>query len=251
MAPFKTLILIGRPASGKSEFIDFMKKCDVSERTEKFHIGNICELDDFLWLWQKFVEDDCWEAAGYDRRFSKRVDHAYVITDYSILDYCLARFNAEYPKIRPLTPTLSPEGRGGVSETIFVEFARGAGDGGYLHALSHLSDEILNDAAVLFIHTSFEEAVRRNNARYQEKLKHSVLAHKVPDEDMERFGKEIDWLKITGEKPSGALQIRGISLPFVTMSNEPELKDAGPLGQRYENALNTLHDIYKTTRRSA
>lgn len=237
MAPFKTLILIGRPASGKSEFIDYMKKCDVNERIEKFHIGNIYELDDFLWLWQKFVEDDCWEAAGYERRFSKRVDHAYVITDSSILDYCLARFNAEYPK--------QPQ-----DGTTLVEFARGAGDGGYLHALSHLSDEILNDAAVLFIHTSFEEATRRNNARYQEKLKHSVLAHKVPDEDMARFGKEIDWLKITNDQPSGSLQIRGIALPFVTMSNEPELKDAGPLGQRYENALSILNDIYTTTRRS-
>lgn len=232
MPPFKTLILIGRPASGKSEFIDFMKKCDANERAEKFHIGTICELDDFLWLWQKFVEDDYWEAAGYDRRFSRRVDHAYVTTDASILDYCLARFNAEYPK--------QPKDR-----TIFVEFARGAGDGGYLHALSRLSDEILNDAAVLFIHTSFEEAMRRNNARYQEKLKHSVLAHKVPDEDMARFGKEIDWLKITKEQPSGTLHIRGIALPFVTMSNEPELKDVGPLELRYQEALGILVGLYE------
>lgn len=231
MAPFKTLILIGRPASGKSEFIDFMKKCESAERAERFHVGEISELDDFLWLWQKFVEDDCWEAAGYDRRFSKRVDHAYVITDASILDYCLARFNAEYPK-QP------------ADGTVFVEFARGAGDGGYLHALTHLSDEILNDAAVLFIHTSFEEAMRRNNARYQEKLKHSVLAHKVPDEDMARFGKEIDWLKITKEQPSGTLQIRGIALPFVTVSNEPELKDVGPLAMRYQEALDTLWRLY-------
>ncbi len=231
MAAFKSIILVGRPASGKSEFIDFMKKCSPTERMEKYHLGEICELDDFLWLWQKFVEDDCWEAAGYSRRFSKKVDHAYVITDGSILDYCLARFNAEYPK--------QPE-----DNTILVEFARGEADGGYLHALSHLSDEILKDAAVLFIYASYDEACRRNEARYQEKLKHSVLAHKVPEEDMIRFGKEIDWLKITKEQPSGTLQIRGLSVPFVTMSNEPELKEMGPLGQRYQQALNTLWRIY-------
>ncbi len=243
MPPFKTLILIGRPASGKSEFIDFMKKCGALERAEKFHIGPICELDDFLWLWQKFVEDDCWEAAGYPRRFSKKAGHAYDITDYTVLDYCLARFNVEYSKKRPLTPTLS-NGERGNQETIFVEFARGARDGGYQHALSRLSDEILKDAAVLFIFTSYEEACRRNESRYQEKLKHSVLAHKVPDGDMARFGMEIDWLSMTNDRPSGALQIRGISVPFVTMNNEPELREEGPLGVRYQDALGTLYTIY-------
>jgi hypothetical protein len=238
MPPFKSLILVGRPASGKSEFIDFMKKCSTAERMEKYHLGSIYELDDFLWLWQKFVEDDCWEAAGYARRFSKKVDHAYVITDSSILDYCLARFNAEYPK--------QPQ-----DGTIFVEFARGAGDGGYQHALSRLSDEILKDAGILFIYASYEEAYRRNEARYQEKLKHSVLAHKVPEEDMIRFGKEIDWLKITNDQPAGTLQIRGISVPFVTMSNEPELKEAGPLGQRYQQAMDALYKIYNTSGRPA
>lgn len=230
MAPFKTLILIGRPASGKSEFIDFMKKTPEAERREKFHIGAIHELDDFLWLWQKFKEDDCWEAAGHPRRFSKRADHAYVITDGKILDYCLARFNVEHPK----------QPRDG---TIFVEFARGAADGGYAHALSRFSDEILKDAAILFIYASYEEACRRNEIRYQEKLKHSVLAHKVPDEDMARFGRDIDWLEITHEQPSGRLPVRGFSVPFVTMSNEPELSDATALGRRYQQALDTLRRI--------
>lgn len=237
MAPFKSLILIGRPASGKSEFIDFMKKCSDVERAEKYHLNPISELDDFLWLWQKFVEDDCWEAAGYTRRFSKKVDHAYVITDASILDYCLACFNAEFPKQSE-------------NSTVLVEFARGARDGGYLHALSRLSDDILKDAGILFIYASYEEACRRNEARYQEKLKHSVLAHKVPEEDMIRFGKEIDWLKITDEQPSGTLQIRGMSVPFVTMSNEPELKEAGPLGLRYRAALDTLYKLYQHSGRT-
>lgn len=227
MSLFKTLILIGRPASGKSEFIDFMKKTPDAERATRFHLGPITELDDFLWLWEKFTEDNLWEAAGHPRRYSKHDDHAYTITDYSILDYCLARFNTEFKK-QPKTGT------------VFVEFARGAQDGGYAKALSKFSDEILKDAAILFIYASYEEACRRNDARYQEKLKHSVLAHKVPDEDMIRFGKDIDWLKITQDQPAGELAVRNFQVPFVTMNNEPELNDPALLGERYQQALNTL-----------
>ncbi|MDO8526072.1 MAG: hypothetical protein Q7T03_00120 [Deltaproteobacteria bacterium] len=228
MAGFKNIILLGRPASGKSEFIDFLKKTPVQERQEKFHVGNISELDDFLWLWEKFVEDDIWEAAGFPRRCSKKVGHGYVVSDGSILDFCFAKFNAEYPK--------QPK-----DGTLFVEFARGAADGGYQHALSSLSDAILKDAAILFIYASYEESCRRNDARFQEKLKHSVLAHKVPEEDMIRFGKEIDWLTITQEKSAGHLKIRNHNIPFVTMNNEPELKPGNPdLEVRYKTALDQL-----------
>lgn len=224
---FKKLILIGRPASGKSEFIDFMKRLPDAERGGVFHIGKICELDDFLWLWEKFQEDDLWEKGGRGRLFSKKVDHGYVVTEGSLLDYCFARFNEEIKK--------QPQ-----DGTIFVEFARGEGDGGYRHALDRLSDEVLRDAAVLFIHTSFEEACRRNNARYQEKRKHTVLAHKVPEEDMERFGKEIDWLSLTNGRPHGKIAVRDWQVPFVTMNNEPELTDTDLLARRYKAALSDL-----------
>src|SRR3989344_290427 len=203
MPRFKNLILLGRPASGKSEFIDFIKKTPDTLRASEFHIGPFCELDDFLWLWDKFVEDDLWEAAGHKRLCSKRAEHGYLVTDGSILDYCLARFNTEFQK--------QPK-----DNTVFVEFSRGTPDGGYRHALDRLSDELLQDAAVLFIYTTYEEAIRRNEARYQAKLKHSVLAHKVPEEDMIRFGKEIDWPEITNNAPGGYLKVRNFKLPFIT-----------------------------------
>jgi len=224
---FKNLILVGRPASGKSEFIDFMKKLSDEKRRDVFHLGKIYELDDFLWLWEKFVEDDVWEKAGHRRLFSKRSEHGYVVTESSVLDYCLSRFNEEFRK--------QPQ-----DGTVFIEFARGAGDGGYNHALNKLSDEILKDAAILFIYASYEEACRRNESRYQEKLKHTVLAHKVPDEDMERFGKEIDWLELTKNQPKGHLTIRNMKIPFVTMNNEPELTNLDQLALRYQAALDDL-----------
>lgn len=232
MPMFKKLILLGRPASGKSEFIDFIKKLSPQKRLEEFYIGKITELDDFVWLWEKFVEDDLWEEAGHQRHFSKRSEHGYVITNEGLLDFCLERFNGEVLKC----PT---------DGTVFIEFARGRAHKGYKYALNKLSSSLLKDAALLFIHTSYEEACRRNEARYQEKLKHSVLAHKVPEEDMIKFGKEIDWEELTEERPHGFLNLKGLSLPFVTMNNEPELKDEPGLSQRYQQALDQLSKLYK------
>lgn len=227
---FKKIILLGRPASGKSEFIDFIKNTPADIRLERYHIGEFEELDDFLWLWEKFNEDDIWEAAGHSRLYSKRVDPAYVLTDGVLLDFCLERFNGAIKK--------TPE-----NKTIFVEFSRGAGDGGYAHALERLSDDVLRDAAVLFIWNTYEESCRRNEARYREKLKHTVLAHKVPDEDMERFGKEIDWENLTKGEKSGFLNVRDLRLPFVTMNNMPEITDKTELDRRYKKALDQLMEL--------
>ncbi|MBI2342108.1 MAG: hypothetical protein HYU98_05190, partial [Deltaproteobacteria bacterium] len=47
---FHNLFAFGRPAAGKSEFIDCMKKCEQNERLEKFHIAPFEIIDDFLFL---------------------------------------------------------------------------------------------------------------------------------------------------------------------------------------------------------
>lgn len=233
MAIVKTLILIGRPASGKSEFIHLLKNIQEAERATNYHIGRMTELDDFVWLWEKFVEDDLWEVAGHQRRFSKRAEHAYVLTDGTLLDFLLAQFNVAFDR--------APK-----DGTVVIEFARGAGDGGYAHALHHLSDAILQDAAILFIYASYAESCRRNEARYQEKLKHSVLAHKVPEEDQVRFSKEIDWLELTHRQPQGYLPIRQFQVPFVTMDNEQELVDVAAFCQRCRAALDLLQGLARS-----
>ena len=230
---FPKIILLGRPASGKSEFIDFVKNLPLLERKEQLHIGSFTELDDFLWLWDKFIEDDHWEVATGKRLFSKRDGHGYTITDYTLLDFCFAKFNEEITKL-PKT------------DTVLVEFARGLQDGGYAHALSKLSDEILQDASIVFIWTTFEESCRRNEARYQEKMKHSVLAHKVPEEDMKRFGEKTDWLELTKNEQHGYISVRGHKVPFVTMNNMPELKPGPELKARYQQALQELWKLFST-----
>ena len=66
---FEHLIIIGRPAAGKSEVIDYLKKTPVAERKTRFHVGEFEEIDDFVFVWECFEIDDIW-VAGYG------MDHA-------------------------------------------------------------------------------------------------------------------------------------------------------------------------------
>ena len=63
---FHTIILTARPAAGKSEVIDFLKKLDPATRRERFHVGEIVEIDDFPYIWEKFEEDQILAEAGRD-----------------------------------------------------------------------------------------------------------------------------------------------------------------------------------------
>lgn len=234
---FRKILLLGRPASGKSEFIDFMKGVSAGERAATYHIGNFREMDDFPWIWEKFMEDNLWEKAGYPRRYSFGGDNPGMVkAGGALFDFCIQKFNGEYAKHYQNNTAFFKEG------TLVIEFARG-GTEGYCKALNHLSLEILEDAAVLFVDVSCEESCRRNNARYQEKLQHSILAHKVPDETMQNFYQVHDWSLLTQGKESGLLEIQGVKLPFVTMNNTPEWTDPVLLDRRYGSALRKLMSL--------
>ncbi|MDO8526073.1 MAG: hypothetical protein Q7T03_00125 [Deltaproteobacteria bacterium] len=233
---FDNILLLGRPASGKSEFIDFMKNASDADRLSKYSIGKLKEMDDFPWIWEKFIEDNLWEKAGYSRRFSFGGDNPGMSAEGGpLLDFCIQKFNYEFAKNYSGNEAFYKD------STLFIEFARG-GDNAYAKALGGLSPEILKQSAILFVLVSYEESCRRNNARYQEKLQHSILAHKVPDETMQIFYQTHDWLKLTDNKESGTLTINDVKVPFVTMKNEPEITDPVLLDQRYGAALSRLKE---------
>jgi hypothetical protein len=237
---FDHLFLLGLPASGKSEFIDFMKQQTPESLAEHYHIGRFDEMDDFIWLWEKCVEDDLWEEVGEGRLFSKKDGANYSISDGDLYKFFTECFNREIPRTYLSRPEFYKEG------TLIIEFSRG-GDNTYGYALNRLDPEILKRGAVLYVKVAPEESRRRNEARYQEKLAHSILAHKTPDDVMDKFYPFDDWDKFTEGKPSGTLGCNGVMLPFVTMDNEPESKDQEVLARRYKGALDTLWQLYSNT----
>ena len=69
---FEIIILNGRPAAGKSEVIDYLKKIPVEERIKRFHVGEFLEIDDFPFLWEDFEDDDLREEMGLPRLISSK-----------------------------------------------------------------------------------------------------------------------------------------------------------------------------------
>jgi len=237
MSILNNLIITGRPACGKSELIDLLKKIGDTERSERFHIGKFVEVDDFPWLWQLNEDDDKREAKGEKRLFTKHVPEGFELTVPRLRLTMVPKMNEAIAARCANNPNFYDNG------TLVIEFARGKADG-FKESLEALRPEILERSAILHILVTFEESYRRNHARYVKGLESSILSHKVPDKDMYEYFIENDWLKITENRPSGYLSVRGINVPFVTVNNEPEIKDPEGLGKRYEPELNKLMELF-------
>jgi hypothetical protein len=236
---FKHLLVLGRPACGKSEFIDFLKHSPEEMRRSRLHIGRFEEVDDFPWLWEKFLDDAIWEKAGYERLYTREYmpgNPGMAPEGAKLFDWCMHKFNEVIEQ-----QYLSREDFYRDS-TLLIEFSRGGADG-FRKALGVLDRKILQPAGIFYIQVSREESWRRNVARYQEKLKHSILAHMVPKETYDFFYDASDWELLTQGRPAGWLEIHGLGVPFVTMNNEPESTDPVVLEERYAAALGRLWEL--------
>jgi hypothetical protein len=238
-AIFEHLFVLGRPAGGKSEFIDFMKKLPADRRAREFGIGRFEEVDDFPWLWERCLDDDAREARGEPRLVSERTPEGYNITRPGFRGSLVDRFNEKIAADYLSRPSFYDEG------TLLIEFARGAGDG-FRESLARFRPGILSRGAILYIKVSFEESFRRNSSRYKPGREESILFHKVPDRDMLGFFRDNDWAEITAGAPDGWLTLAGVRVPFVSMDNEPESTDPLVLRDRYAGALGRLMELYRT-----
>jgi hypothetical protein len=236
---FQDLLVLGRPACGKSEFIDFLKHAPEDVRRRRLHIGRFEEVDDFPWLWEKFQEDAIWEKAGYERLYTQEYmpgNPGMAPKGSKLFDWCMHKFNDVIARQYLERPGFYRD------STLLIEFSRG-GANGFGRALGMLSPQILERAAIFYISVSREESWRRNVARYQEKLKHSILAHMVPRETYDYFYDTNDWDELTGGRPAGRLHVCGVNVPFVSMNNEPESTDPVVLEDRYSAALGRLWQL--------
>jgi hypothetical protein len=235
---FDHLVILGRPASGKSEFIEFLEKREDALRTERYHLGRMEGVDDFLWLWEKFLEDDIWEAIGKPRLYSKKYGHNYGLSDGALLDFCLEKFNQVVADKYVAHPEFY------AAHTLLVEFSRG-GEYNYAKALPRLRKPIWEKAAIFYLEVSYEESWRQNVRRYEEKARHSILAHMVPEEVHQRYYRDDDWREVTGNAPDGYLTLDGCKVPFVSVPNEPRIFDHVLMDHRYKQPLDRLWELYQ------
>ncbi len=232
---FDILILLGRPASGKSEVIDFLKKTPAIERLERFHIGVMDEIDDFPMLWIWFEEDAILEKILKKPRLHTD-SGGYFLHQYQ-WDLLIERMNLDYQK------KLRDHADYHHEHTTLVEFSRGTEHGGYASAFSHLSPEILQRAAILYIDVCYEESLRKNRRRFNPSRPDSILEHGLPDAKLERLYREVDWQEVT--KPNAThVSIQEIKVPYVVLKNEPELTDdVQKLAPALESSLQRLWNL--------
>jgi hypothetical protein len=227
---FPILIITGRPAAGKSEVIDFLKKSDPRERLQKFHIADFEELDDFVYVWETFEIDDMLTKHGKPRIWT---DEKYWFKDDFIWNLYIERINLEYRKKLARSPNYHD------SKTTLIEFARG-GDNGMYEALSYLHEDILKRASLMYIKVSYEESVRKNRRRARKGQEDSILYHSLPDEKMDFYYKTNDWEKLAAKSPN-YIEVKGIKVPYGVFENEPE-KTLDPvlIGKELERATQKI-----------
>ncbi len=233
---FEKIILLGRPASGKSEIINYIKNTPEDERKSRFHIGKLVEIDDFPMLWTWFEEDDILEKVFKKPRLHSTPD-GYFKEEY-LWHLLIERISLDYKKSkRDLA-----EKAGNV--THLIEFSRGTEHGGYRTAFKHLSKELLESAVILYVNVPFEESLRKNRKRFNPDKPDSILEHGLPDSKLEKMYKEVDFHEVIAGT-TDHLEINGVSVPYVIFENMPsKTDDPALLGPALDAEITKLWNLY-------
>lgn len=233
---FHKIILLGRPASGKSEVINYVKNISDEERLKRFHLGKIKEIDDFPMLWTWFEED-----AILEKKFGKPRIHTtpdgYFIEEY-LWHLLIERISMDYAKLIRDKSDFHNEG------TALIEFSRGTEHGGYKEAFKHLSNEVLKKSALVYINVPFEESLRKNRKRFNPNKPDSILEHGLPDEKLEKMYREVDFEEVS-ENSKTHININGVEVPYVVFENMPsKTDDPEILGPALDDVFGRLWSLY-------
>ena len=233
---FEILVLIARPAAGKSEVIDYLKRTELTERRERFHVGRLEEIDDFPMLWTWFEEDALLEQMGYPRLHT---DSDGYFTGDHLWNLLIERICLEYQKRQRDIPGLAEE------FTTLIEFSRGSQHGGYRSAFDHLSPQVVDKMAVLYLDVSWEESLRKNRKRFNPDRPDSILEHGLEDEKLEQLYRETDWEEVSRDDPA-YLSIQGRRVPYAVFDNSDDVTSGRgeALGTRLETVTAALWERY-------
>lgn len=242
---FDIIILNGRPAAGKSEVIDYLKKIPVVERIRRFHVGEFVEIDDFPVLWEQFEDDDILEGMGLPRlisnkqfQYNGKTYNGYVFKEKWYWNFLIKKINHIYNRMLRDKPDFHQ-----LKQTAILEFSRGTEHGGFRMAYNYLSAEILERAVTLYIKVDFEESMRKNRRRYNPGKPDSILEHALEDIKLEMLYKGSDWEAFASDPQY--LEVNDFRVPYGVFENMPEKTDKpAVLGAHLEEVLGAVWQVY-------
>jgi hypothetical protein len=232
----EVLILIGRPASGKSEIIDFLRRTPPDTRRSDYHLAELDVLDDFPMLWAWFEEDHILQERLGQPRLHTDAEGYFLHRD--LWHLLIERLSLAYRKRLRDEPSYHDH------TTAVVEFSRGSEHGGYTDAVPHLADGLLQRAAIMYVNVSFAESLRKNRRRFNPEKPDSILEHSLPDEKLKRLYRDDDWEDFCGGHPH-TVTVRSIDVPYVVFENEDDVTTDTPdlLATRLKTTLGRLWEL--------
>lgn len=233
---FEILLLIARPAAGKSEIIDHLKNTELNERLQRYRIGNFEEIDDFPMLWTWFEEDGILSRLGHSRLHTD-ADENFI--GHHMWDLLIERICLEYQKKLRDKPDYHD------NKTTIIEFARGKEHGGFARAFQHLSKEVIEKTAILYINVTWEESLRKNQVRFNPERPDSILEHGLTNAKLEHLYRYVDWDDVSADHPN-FISIQGSRVPYVVFNNEDDVttQRGKALSERLESSLDKLWTLY-------
>ncbi len=230
---FPVLILIGRPASGKSEIVEFLKQTPKPERERRFRVASLDILDDFPILWSWFEEDDILSKRLGQPRL--HTDERYYFKHTYLWHVLIKRLGLEYEK------RLVSGNHYHDRTTTIVEFSRGSEHGGYTEAFKHLPVHLLERASIVYVNVSFNESLRKNRLRFNPDDPGSILEHSLPDEKIEVLYRRDDWTEFSSSDQH-YIDLGSVRVPYVVFENEDDVTTGSRdrLGARLESVLYRL-----------
>ncbi len=128
-----------------------------------------------LWTW--FEEDEILTRLGYPRLHT---DPNQKFIGHHMWDLLIERICLEYHKKLRDEPDYHQQ------KTTIIEFPRGTEHGGFSRAFQHLSQEVIQKMAILYIDVPWEKSLRKNRVRFNPDRPDSILEHGLSDEKLER-----------------------------------------------------------------
>ena len=235
--PLPLLILIGRPASGKSEIVEHLRGLQAGRRIADFGLGELRVLDDFPYLWSWMEEDHLLESRLGQPRLHTDARGFFLYTH--LWDLLIERLAHDY------IAASGELGSRAAAHSFILEFSRGSEHGGYQRALGRLDAAILSRAALMYVDVTFEESLRKNRRRFNPARPGSILEHSLSDEKTTRLYREDDWLDLSRADPQ-CLLLGGLRIPYVVFENQDDVTtgQTEALDRRLRERLSTLHALW-------